>query len=153
MIQHAARYLLDALQDASDARLDVTYVEIYNESVYDLLASHDTKRAVRWSADRGFYVDGARTVPCRAMDTFHMVSHSFRAVCGKSVMKVIEHGMQTRKVGCHKRNGRSSRSHTIFTIDLHSSVVLTTDRSSGGDDVTFGVGSWREVDVRGFGRE
>ena len=124
MIQHAARYVLDTLQDAVDARLDVTYVEVYNESVYDLLASHDTRLAVRWSADRGFYMDGAKTVPCKAMDTVHMVSHSFVRRTVKSVMEVIEHGMQTRRVGCHKRNGRSSRSHTIFTIDLQSSVLL-----------------------------
>lgn len=66
-------YLLKRLSVDPAAMLHVTYVEIYQEAVFDLLASHEDKLPVKWSSKKGFYVYGAKQISCRDMDSIHMV--------------------------------------------------------------------------------
>ena len=65
-------YLLDMLQE-DEGRMAVSYVEVYNEAVYDLLGSQERRLPVRWTDNRGFHVAGAKHVSCRDMDAVNMV--------------------------------------------------------------------------------
>ncbi|ORY48867.1 kinesin-domain-containing protein [Rhizoclosmatium globosum] len=85
-----------------------TYLEIYNELVQDLLsplASPTSSLPVRWTAERGFYVENAITVECRDLD---------------DCIAVLEEGLKNRSTGAHRLNEYSSRSHSIMTVYIES---------------------------------
>lgn len=86
--------------------LRVSYMEIYNESVSDLLS--DSKRRpleVREDMERIIYV----------ADLIEEV-----AVTYEDVMKYVKKGEKNRHYGETKMNERSSRSHTIFRVIVES---------------------------------
>ncbi|KAJ3140881.1 Kinesin- protein 12 [Physocladia obscura] len=88
-----------------------TYLEIYNELVQDLLSplSSPTVAAsslpVRWTAEKGFYVENAICVECMDLD---------------DCMAVLEEGLRNRTTGAHRLNEYSSRSHSIMTVYVES---------------------------------
>lgn len=115
---------LATLFEIRDARAeDVSYsfhiemLEIYNETVLDLLAEEQpadvvtgsptrTQRKsleIRQSATEGSIVPGLTTVAVATMD---------------EVLKVLERGKRNRAVGVHAMNEHSSRSHMIFTVSV-----------------------------------
>ncbi|KAK2168632.1 hypothetical protein LSH36_15g04005 [Paralvinella palmiformis] len=50
-------------------RIAASYLEIYNEQVVDLLNPNQRKAlAVRWSKNKGFYVENLFTVECESID-------------------------------------------------------------------------------------
>ncbi len=44
------------------------YLEIYNEQVQDLLNPTSASLAVRWSTEKGFYVENLFVVECEVLD-------------------------------------------------------------------------------------
>jgi hypothetical protein len=80
-----------------------SYVELYQETLYDLLQPDSTEIVrCRWSAAaQSFYVEGSLLVECRNADDFLMV---------------LREGQRNRQRGCHALNRDSSRSHVVFTI-------------------------------------
>lgn len=126
--QRAGKYLLEMVQE--EGRIAMTYVEVYNEAVYDLLGSHDGKLPVKWTEDKGFHIAGAKRVVCRDVDTINTVQPLSLSEVLDFFLEVIEHGMQTRRVASHQLNGRSSRSHTILTMDVQTPVTLCHSPSS-----------------------
>ncbi|NXM41812.1 KIF9 protein, partial [Gymnorhina tibicen] len=85
----------------------VSYLEIYNEALFDLLAPglargcRDTQLAVR-DGPQGVYVKGL---------SIHPVSHEEEAL-----HLLFEAGETNRVIGEHTLNKNSSRSHCIFTM-------------------------------------
>ena len=51
--------------------LKASYVEIYNEQVFDLIHFNPKQKSlpVKWDASYGFYVQGLKVVPCGQMRT------------------------------------------------------------------------------------
>ena len=45
-----------------------SYIEIYNENVYDLLNPKGGCLAVRWTAERGFFVENLLVIDCEVLD-------------------------------------------------------------------------------------
>ncbi|KAL0214410.1 hypothetical protein P9112_006594 [Eukaryota sp. TZLM1-RC] len=93
-------YLFSNLPDSS---LSASFVEVYNNEVFDLLNEcqqvslrFDTKRQL-------FFTEGAFVVKCDSID---------------DCLAVINEGLSNRTVGSHLVNPDSSRSHGIFTIYL-----------------------------------
>ncbi|KAF6263170.1 Kif12 type kinesin-like protein [Scenedesmus sp. NREL 46B-D3] len=105
IISRAVHYLFQQMHTRKDAKysLKASYLEIYNEGVYDLV--HFSPKAkslpVKWDARYGFYVQGLKVVPCSQQRT---------------MMEVIRTGMKHRKVGSHRLNMESSRSHAIMSV-------------------------------------
>lgn len=86
----------------------MSFCEIYNENVFDLLNPDGAALSVRWNAQAGFFVQSLFLVDCDGLD---------------DAMAVIAEGHRNRTVGGHVLNKDSSRSHSLLTmhIDCESS--------------------------------
>ena len=106
--------------------LRVSYVEIYNEAVNDLLsparnlAIHDTP-------------DGRVEVECQELIV----------KTPAQVLDVLRRGDAARHTGATNMNERSSRSHTIFRLTLESTLTVasTTPSDHPGGGNTLGEGN------------
>ncbi|KAG5480555.1 hypothetical protein LSCM1_06259 [Leishmania martiniquensis] len=93
-------------------RVEVSYYEIYNEKVFDLIRpQRNTDLKIRNSPNSGPFIEGL---------TWKMVSKE------EDVARVIRKGMQERHTAATKFNDRSSRSHAILTFNI---VQLSMDDS------------------------
>ncbi|KAJ3013344.1 UNVERIFIED_CONTAM: hypothetical protein HDU68_000751 [Siphonaria sp. JEL0065] len=97
--------------DDREYLLRVSYMEIYNETIRDLLNPSQQDLRIHEDRKRGVYVSPLKeeivTTP-------------------KQVMKVIQRGEAARHYGTTEYNERSSRSHTIFQMTIES-----RDKNSG----------------------
>ena len=85
--------------------LKVSFLEIYNEQINDLLNPGNKNLQIRWDSKQGFFVEGLLVFECKTPD---------------DVVKVILQGTKNRKRGSHELNKDSSRSHTILTVYIFS---------------------------------
>ncbi|KAJ3193165.1 Kinesin- protein 12 [Irineochytrium annulatum] len=90
---------------SKEFKVRAAYLEIYNEQVQDLLNPGGEPLPIRWSAERGFYVENLSVVECVVLD---------------DCMAVLEEGLRNRKTASHGLNEHSSRSHSIMTIYITS---------------------------------
>ncbi|PAV65692.1 hypothetical protein WR25_17211 [Diploscapter pachys] len=86
----------------------VSYLEIYNEDIRDLLAKDGTGHnlEIKERSDIGVYVKNLSSV------TVGSASY---------MQKIMEFGNKNRKVGATMMNVESSRSHAMFTVTIESS--------------------------------
>ncbi|XP_071848159.1 uncharacterized protein [Apostichopus japonicus] len=104
LIQRSFGYLFEAMGNKAGATftLYASYLEIYNEQVKDLLnPSSRESLSVRWSKDRGFYVENLFIVECETQD---------------DLLAVLEEGMRQKQMATTNINEHSSRSHTIMSL-------------------------------------
>ncbi|MDP2434656.1 MAG: kinesin family protein [archaeon] len=112
IIPRSVRELL-ALRAAEEAagessmRVGVSYLEIYNDRVYDLLAPGKKELAVRQNTDGGVYVAGATEVPVGTPEDF-----------GKAYWV----GVGNRTTESTALNTYSSRSHALLMLAVKSRV-------------------------------
>ncbi|CAG9327820.1 unnamed protein product [Blepharisma stoltei] len=89
--------------------LSCSYLEIYNEQVYDLLteSSHfqEEPLTINEDSEKGFYVKG-------------LSEHAVRTI--EEVKRFIERGETNRRYAATAMNHHSSRSHTIFKLSVAS---------------------------------
>lgn len=97
--------------------LRVSYLEIYNEVINDLLDPAGQNLRIREDS-QGTYVEGIKEEV--VLSPAHALS-------------LIASGEEHRHVGSNNFNLLSSRSHTIFTLVIESSP---TDENDGDEDVT-----------------
>ncbi|XP_029434292.1 kinesin-like protein KIF17 isoform X2 [Rhinatrema bivittatum] len=106
IIPRAFEHIFDYVQCAENTKFLVraSYLEIYNEDIRDLLGE-DTKRRLELKEhpEKGVYVKGL------SMHTVHNVAECER---------IMETGWKNRAVGYTLMNKDSSRSHSIFTINM-----------------------------------
>ncbi|RWS24427.1 hypothetical protein B4U80_08563, partial [Leptotrombidium deliense] len=90
-------------------KVDVSYMEIYNEKVHDLLDPRGVKQNLRVREHNilGPYVDGLSTL---AVSSFEEIDN------------LMAEGNKPRTVAATNMNSESSRSHAVFTITLTCSV-------------------------------
>ncbi|XP_072164401.1 uncharacterized protein [Diadema setosum] len=110
LIQRSLAYLFDMirLKPKMSFSLRSSYLEIYNEQVKDLLnlTGRDSLQ-VRWSKDKGFYVENLFVVECEILD---------------DMLAVLEEGMSQKAIATNNVNEHSSRSHTIMTINIDTEL-------------------------------
>ncbi|KAK9760586.1 Kinesin-like protein kip2, partial [Basidiobolus ranarum] len=85
--------------------LRVSYMEIYNETIRDLLSPEVTDLRIHEDKRRGVYVSPLRE---------EIVTSP------KQVMRVIHRGEANRHISATDYNTHSSRSHTIFQMVIES---------------------------------
>lgn len=100
-----------------DFLLRVSFVEIYNEVVRDLLAGGDNLK-LREDPRKGVYVD----------------CHEEIITDYDGILQLLRAGNERRAVGTTAMNERSSRSHSIFriVIESKSKVAVNRDGKNGG---------------------
>ncbi|XP_046398378.1 centromere-associated protein E-like [Ischnura elegans] len=92
----------------------VSYMEIYNEKIHDLLESQNNLRIHEDASGNAYVLLKEEIVDCP-----------------EKVMAVMKKGEKMRRVGVTDINERSSRSHTIFRITIESRRNQTDLNSSG----------------------
>ena len=95
-----------------------SYLQIYNESISDLLAPERTNLQIREDKKRGIYVDGLSEWMVRSRS---------------EVLKLIRRGAVMRTTGSTKMNEMSSRSHAVFLLVIEQKYS-TTGAGAGGFD-------------------
>jgi len=113
--------LFSRIQGAVDSGTDkekvmflvtVTYVEIYNEVLRDLLNPTDQKLEIRESTAKGVFIQGVSQVIVKSEE---------------ALMKLVQQGSAVRRVAETKMNSESSRSHSVFTIKVERRTVITNE--------------------------
>lgn len=127
IIQLAARDVFQSIKERqsdgieSECSVRVSYVEIYNEELRDLLSDNRSKSSpsliIREDKQGSISVDGLKEV---AVESF------------EQLMEVFKAGEKNKSVGSTKMNDRSSRSHAILSISLERTT--TTDFRGDAND-------------------
>lgn len=124
---------IDSSDDGKKFLVRCSYLEIYNESILDLLGSdHKKKLDVKEDADKGIYVKGLTSVIVKSIP---------------EIEKTMIAGTKNRKTGETSMNKDSSRSHSIFTI-----YIETAEDGADGNQ-KFRVGKLNLVDLAGSERQ
>lgn len=132
MIPRAAKMIFDEMEAMkADFNLKVSYLEIYNEELGDLLNTGHTKQRLKLVEDlkRGVITQNLEEIPVENM-----------AEC----MDLLHNGMHSRHVAATLNNEFSSRSHAIFTFRL---TVKKSHATTGEELVT--TGQLNLVDLAG----
>lgn len=87
--------------------LMVSYLEIYNEKVYDLLSDSTSSLEVRETKKGGFQVPNLSK---------HIVTEK------PDLLKLITQGNERRYVGANMQNEKSSRSHSMLSLYIEKST-------------------------------
>lgn len=93
-----------------------SYMEIYMEKIRDLLVPHNDNLPVHEDKQKGIYVKGL---------------HEFYVGSVDEVYQVLERGGQARAVASTNMNQESSRSHSIFVIEVTQKNSETQSSRSG----------------------
>jgi hypothetical protein len=110
--------------------IKVSFLEIYNEQINDLLNPSNSNLQIRWEQNQGFFVEGLLVIECKTP---------------QDVVEIILQGTKNRKKGSHDLNKDSSRSHSILTIYLISEF-------KSGDETYKKYGKISFVDLAGSER-
>ncbi|XP_011075412.1 kinesin-like protein KIN-7O isoform X2 [Sesamum indicum] len=107
VIPLAVHDLFNIIQQEMDREflLRMSYMEIYNEEINDLLAPEHRKLQIHESIERGIFVAGLREEIVASAD---------------QVLELMEFGESHRHIGETNMNVYSSRSHTIFRMIIES---------------------------------
>lgn len=111
----------------------VSYLEIYNEEVYDLLSpSFQSKLELKEKPDSGVYV--------KDLSTFVVKNP-------EDTLKVMRKGTDNRHTGETNMNKDSSRSHSVFCVTIEQSEIGPDGKSH------IKVGKLNMVDLAGSERQ
>eukprot|EP00913_Durusdinium_trenchii_P017522 g16463.t1 len=108
LVPRTAAAVLEALatSEFTDSSVTVSYLEIYNEELSDLLAPTDRHQKLDLKdigGGRGVCCQGLSEVPVHSMD---------------DILEVVRRAQEKRRVAETRVNARSSRSHSIFTMKV-----------------------------------
>ncbi|XP_019436967.1 PREDICTED: kinesin-like protein KIN-7N [Lupinus angustifolius] len=107
VIPRAVKDVFSKIERMSDREflIRVSYMEIYNEEINDLLAVENQKLQIHENLERGVFVAGLRE---------EIVNNA------EQVLNLINAGEVNRHFGETNMNVKSSRSHTIFRMVIES---------------------------------
>jgi Kinesin motor domain len=138
IIPHAFRHIFETINQNPDENkqflVRAAYLEIYNEEVRDLLGvDPKAKLKLKEDTDRGVFVSGLTQI---------IVKDATR------VLDLMEEGNKSRTVGATLMNADSSRSHSIFMLQIETSE---DDPETG--DTHIRAGKLNLVDLAGSERQ
>lgn len=143
IIQLAAKDVFQSIKENesnSECSVRVSYVEIYNEELRDLLndsnrrSSSSSGLIIREDKKGAISVDGLKEVAVKSLD---------------QLMEVFKVGEKNKSVGSTKMNDRSSRSHAILKIILEKNIVFNDENSPSNDLVVKTTSVLNLVDLAG----
>ncbi|CAH2058909.1 unnamed protein product [Thlaspi arvense] len=139
VIPRAVRHIFETLEaQNADYNMKVTFLELYNEEVTDLLAQDESSRS---SEDKqrkpvSLMEDGKGCVVLRGLEEEVVYS-------ANDIYALLERGSSKRRTADTLLNKRSSRSHSVFTITVH------IKEESLGDEELIKCGKLNLVDLAG----
>ncbi|XP_012285273.1 kinesin-like protein Klp61F [Orussus abietinus] len=110
IIPRSLSQLFDELRilDAQEYSVRVSFLELYNEELFDLLSPNDDASKIR------LYEDASKKGA--------IIIHGLEEVTVHDkieVYKILEKGSEKRQTAATLMNAQSSRSHTVFSITVH----------------------------------
>ncbi|XP_076749594.1 kinesin-like protein Klp61F [Xylocopa sonorina] len=134
IIPRSLSHLFDKLQlsEVQEYTVRVSFLEIYNEELFDLLSVNDDGLKIK------LYEDTSRKGAIIIQGLEEVIIHNI-----SEVYKVLQRGLQRRQIATTLINAQSSRSHTVFSITVHMKETTV-----GGDDV-LKTGKLNLVDLAG----
>lgn len=142
---------LDGLEEDNMYAVFITYVEVYNNSVYDLLEEATPRSATNTNSNTGTL----QSKIIREDSSKTMFVHGVQEVEVKSVQEAIEAfqmGQKRKRVGHTLLNAESSRSHSVFTIRLVQAPTDSQGETVLQDRRTVTVSQLSLVDLAGSER-
>ncbi|XP_039135876.1 kinesin-like protein KIN-5B [Dioscorea cayenensis subsp. rotundata] len=119
VIPRAVRHIFDALESQkSDYSMKVTFLELYNEEITDLLVSEEHSRTMDEKQRRPISLmeDGKGGAIIRGLQEEVVYS-------ANDIFNLLERGSAKRRITDTMLNKQSSRSHSIFSITIHVKEV------------------------------
>jgi len=135
VIPRAFQHIFEAIAVAENTKYLVraSYLEIYNEDVRDLLGKDiKTKLELKENPDKGVYIKGLSSSIVNSVEECE---------------KLMEKGWNNRSTGETLMNKDSSRSHSIFTINIEAAEQVT------GEKDKIRAGKLNLVDLAGSERQ
>ncbi|GAV71394.1 Kinesin domain-containing protein [Cephalotus follicularis] len=115
VIPRAVKQIFDILESQSaEYSMKVTFLELYNEEITDLLAQEETLKFIDDKSKKPIALmeDGKGGVFVRGLEE--------EVVCtANEIYKILEKGSAKRRTAETLLNKQSSRSHSIFSITIH----------------------------------
>lgn len=108
-------YILHQANAETKFLVRASYLQIYNETISDLLSPERTNLHIREDKARGIYVEGLSEWMVRS---------------AKEIHGLIRRGASLRATGATKMNEVSSRSHAVFVIVVEQHSVMSSSSSS-----------------------
>jgi len=135
IVPRALAQMLDTLQEQADSveySVRVSFLELYNEEIFDLLSAHDDTSKLR------LYEDATKkgSVIIQGLEEVQVHNKA-------QVYNILEKGSDKRKTAETLMNAHSSRSHTVFTVTVH-----IKEASLMGEEV-LRIGKLNLVDLAG----
>ncbi|KAL3531852.1 hypothetical protein ACH5RR_005373 [Cinchona calisaya] len=139
VIPRAVRQIFDSLEaQNADYNIKVTFLELYNEEITDLLATEDFSKSLEERQKRPISLmeDGKGCVVVRGLEEEAVYS-------ANEIYNLLERGAARRRTADTLLNKRSSRSHSVCSITIH------VKESSIGDEELIKCGKLNLVDLAG----
>ncbi|GMN35769.1 hypothetical protein TIFTF001_042281 [Ficus carica] len=141
VIPRAVRQIFDTLEaQSADYSMKVTFLELYNEEITDLLAPDDNSRSAavedKQKKPISLMEDGKGCVVLRGLEEEAVYSVN-------EIYTLLERGAAKRRTADTLLNKRSSRSHSVFSITLHIKEAAV------GDEELIKCGKLNLVDLAG----
>ncbi|XP_031102358.1 kinesin-like protein KIN-5B [Ipomoea triloba] len=139
VIPRAVRQIFDTLEaQNADYSMKVTFLELYNEEITDLLASEEPSKYLEDKQKKSVSLleDGKGCVIVRGLEEEVVYS-------ANDIYNLLERGAAKRRTADTLLNKHSSRSHSIFSITVH------VKETSIGDEELVKCGKLNLVDLAG----
>ncbi|XP_067656013.1 carboxy-terminal kinesin 2-like [Haliotis asinina] len=122
MIPRAVKQVFSTAQDLEEKgwqyQLDASMLEIYNETIRDLLSDEELKHEIKMTGN------GSSETVVTNLTVISVTTES-------QIHKLLKKATHNRAVAETKCNERSSRSHSVFQLKLRGSNELTGENCSG----------------------
>ncbi|KAK1589136.1 hypothetical protein Q3G72_030853 [Acer saccharum] len=115
VIPRAVKQIFDILESQSaEYSMKVTFLELYNEEISDLLAPEETSKFIEDKSKKPIALmeDGKGGVFVRGLEEEIVTT-------ANEIYKILEKGSAKRRTAETLLNKQSSRSHSIFSITIH----------------------------------
>ncbi|VAH89469.1 unnamed protein product [Triticum turgidum subsp. durum] len=122
VMPRAVCHIFDILEaQKADYSMKVTFLELYNEEITDLLASEDQSRFPEDRQKRptiSLMEDGKGGAVIRGLEEIVVYSPG-------EIYSLLQHGSSRRRTADTALNMQSSRSHSVFSIYIHVKAATT----------------------------
>lgn len=109
----------------------VSFLQIYNEKVYDLLNPSSVQQFMDNKKNYSNFKDGGLRIRWTKKDQFVVENlYVFECQSPEEALELFKFGRKNRVLASHNLNELSSRSHTIFSITIEAQDIR------GQSDVT-----------------